>query len=348
MKDRLEQLAERLSAEVEHEQIVTWSNPEINYRGIIAIHSTKLGPAVGGTRFFNYVEDQLAVVDAIRLSRAMSYKSALAGLPLGGGKAVIIGDPQRGNREQIFREHGRFVNTLQGRFITAEDVGTRPDDMVMVRKETKFVGGLPDQSGDPSPFTARGVFRSIQACAEHRWGSRDLGGRTVAIQGCGSTGYHLASHLHDAGAKLIVSDVDPGKSQRLSKEFRARTTAPDEIFDVRADIFSPCALGGVINDQTIDRLRCEIVAGSANNPLLEDRHGDELHSRGVIYAPDCIANSGGIINGCRELLSWSREKAGDRVDGLHQVMLKILKASVDEGLPPFRIAYAKAKQILMD
>lgn len=347
MKETLQQIAARLSAEVEHEQIVTWSNPEVNYRGVIAIHSTKLGPAVGGTRFFNYPADQLAVVDAIRLSRAMSYKSALAGLPLGGGKAVIIGDPQSGDRERIFREHGRFVNSLQGRFVTAEDVGTRPADMVIVKKETPFVGGLPDQSGDPSPVTARGVFRSIQACAEHRWGTHELADRTIAIQGCGSTGYYLASHLHEAGAKLIVSDVDPEKLGRLVDEFRATTVKPDEIFDVQADVFAPCALGGVINDQTIPRLKCHIVAGSANNPLLEDRHGDELHSSGVIYAPDCIANSGGIINGCRELLSWSREKASERVDGIYQVMLDILKAADRENLPPFRIAYAKAKQILI-
>jgi leucine dehydrogenase len=346
MKDTLEQVAEQLSAEVEHEQIVTWSNPQVNYRGIIAIHSTKLGPAVGGTRFFNYPSDQLAVTDAIRLSRAMSYKSALAGLPLGGGKAVIIGDAQNSDREEIFREHGRFVNSLRGRFITAEDVGTRPSDMVIVRKETQFVGGLPDQSGDPSPVTARGVFRSIQACAEHRWGTRDLGNKTIAIQGCGSTGYHLGASLYEAGAKLVVSDLDSSKSQRFADEFHATVTTPTEIFDVRAEIFAPCALGGVINDETINRLKCEIVAGSANNPLLDDRHGDDLHSRGIIYAPDCIANSGGIINGCRELLSWSREKASERVDGLYQVMLEILKASVKENAPPFRIAYAKARQLL--
>ena len=346
MRETLEQIAKRMSAEVEHEQIITWSNPKVNYRGIIAIHSTKLGQAVGGTRFFNYPSDELAVIDAVRLSRAMSYKSALAGLPLGGGKAVIIGDPQNSDREEIFREHGRFVNSLQGRFITAEDVGTRPSDMVIVRKETQFVGGLPDQSGDPSPVTARGVFRSIQACAEHRWGTRDLANRTIAIQGCGSTGYHLAAHLYEAGAKLVVSDVDSSKAQRFGEEFQATMTTPSEIFDVQAAIFAPCALGGVINDQTIDRLKCEIVAGSANNPLLDDRHGDDLHSRGIIYAPDCIANSGGIINGCRELLGWSREKASERVDGLYQVMLEILKASVQENLPPFRIAYAKARQLL--
>jgi leucine dehydrogenase len=346
MNDALEQIAKRLSAEVEHEQVVTWSNPEVNYRGIIAIHSTKLGPAVGGTRFFNYPADEPAVIDAIRLSRAMSYKSALAGLPLGGGKAVIIGDPQKLDREQIFREHGRFVNSLKGQFITAEDVGTRPVDMVIVRRETQFVGGLPEQSGDPSPVTARGVFRSLQACAEHRWGTTDLTGKTIAIQGCGSTGFHLASHLKQAGANLVVSDVDAAKAQRFADEFHATVVDPTAIFDTTADVFAPCALGGVINDQTIKKLKCEIVAGSANNPLLEDRHGDELHARGVIYAPDCIANSGGIINGCRELLSWTPERASLRVEGLYEVMLDILKTADQENLAPFRIAYAKAKQIL--
>jgi len=346
MNDTLKEIAARLSAEVEHEQIVTWSNPDVNYHGIIAIHSTKLGPAVGGTRVFNYPTNELAIIDAIRLSRAMSYKSALAGLPLGGGKAVIIADTQSLDREQIFLEHGRFVNSLKGQFITAEDVGTRPADMVIVRRETQFVGGLPDQSGDPSPVTARGVFRSLQACAEHRWGTTDLTDITIAIQGCGSTGFHLASLLKQAGGNLIVSDVDPGKSQRFADEFQATVVDPNEIFEATADVFAPCALGGVINDQTIDKLKCEIVAGSANNPLLDDRHGDELHARGVIYAPDCIANSGGLINGCRELLGWSSEKASERVDDLYHVMLDILKVSEQENLPPFRIAYAKAKQIL--
>jgi leucine dehydrogenase len=347
MKDiALENLIKELATEVEHEKIVAWSNPKVNYRGVIAIHSTKLGPAVGGTRFFNYTTDRQAVVDAIRLSRAMSYKSALAGLPLGGGKAVIMGDPQNANREEIFREHGRFVNSLEGQYITAEDVGTRPSDMVIVQQETKFVGGLPGRSGDPSPVTSLGVFRAMQACAKHHWGKDDLMGRTIAIQGCGSTGYHLATSLHDAGAKLVVADVDSNRAERFADEFGATISTPNGIFDVAADVFAPCALGGVINDGTVDRLKVQIVAGSANNLLLDDSHGDILHVRGITYAPDCIANSGGIINGCRELLGWSEERARERVDGLYNKMLAILDDSVKQGKAPFRIAYEKAREIL--
>ncbi len=325
-------------AETEHERIVLWTDPSCDYRGIIAIHSTVLGPAVGGTRFWNYSSDELASHDALRLSRAMSYKSALAGLPFGGGKAIIIGDNKTLNRQSIFRAHGRFVESLAGRFITAEDLGTGPDDMEYVGMETRHVAGLPRRSGDPSPITAHGIFRSLQALAKHRWGSIDLDGRTVAIQGCGSTGYHLARELHQAGAKLLVADIVDSRVKKVVDEFQAKAVSAPEIFSARADIFAPCAMGGILNDETIPRLKVEIVAGSANNQLLENRHGDALHELGILYAPDYVANAGGIINGCRELLGWERADAMLRVNAIFDTMLAILELAHSKGTPPFRVA----------
>ena len=277
---------------------------EGDYRGFIAVHSTRLGPAVGGTRFWHYESDEAAVKDLLRLARGMTYKNALAGIPFGGGKSIVLRNAEPFDREQLFRAHGRFVETFGGRYITAEDVGTSPADMEFVRMETNHVAGLLGKSGDPSPVTARGVFRALQASAKHRWGSDDVKGRTVALQGCGNVGYYLASNLHQAGARLIATDVDPKKVDRIVKDFGATAAAPDEIYRSDVEIFAPCALGGIINDETIPQLKVEIVVGGANNQLLETRHGDELHRLGILYAPDYAANAGGMINGCRELLGW--------------------------------------------
>ena len=254
-----------------HEKVLIGRDPESGYHGIIAVHSTALGPAVGGTRFWNYATEEEALTDALRLSRGMTYKTALPGLPLGGGKSIIIGDNKTTNREALFRAHGRFVETLGGRYITAEDVGTSPADMEIVRLETRHVAGLLGRSGDPSPYTARGVFRAIQASAKHLWNSDELAGVTVAVQGCGNVGYNLAKLLHAAGAKLVVSDVNEISVSRVVAECAAEAVQPGEIFSVHADIFAPCALGGVINDETIPQLKVQIVAGAANNQLLEER-----------------------------------------------------------------------------
>src|SRR5689334_3552908 len=232
-------------------------DPAAGFRGIIAIHSTVLGPALGGTRFWRYSSDEEAIVDALRLARGMTYKNAVAGLNLGGGKSVIIGDNKTSDREMIFRAHGRFVESLGGRYITAEDVGTSTADMDYVHMETKNVSGLAGRSGDPSPVTAHGVFRAIQASAKERWGSDDLSGRTVSVQGCGHVGYFLAKELHEAGATLIVTDIDGDRVKQVVSEFGARAVAPDDIYGVQADIFAPCALGGIINDKTIPQLKVE-------------------------------------------------------------------------------------------
>src|SRR6185437_12746310 len=244
-----------VATNTDHEQVLIGRDSASGYHGLIAIHSTALGPAVGGTRFWNYASEGEAITDVLRLSQGMTYKTALAGLPLGGGKSIIIGDNRTPNREALLRAHGRFVETLKGRYITAEDVGTSPADMEIMRRETQYVAGLAGQSGDPSPSTARGVFRAIQASSRFVWDTDDLSGRTVAIQGCGNVGYNLAKWLHDSGAKLIVTDVNSANLARVAGEFAAETVQPQEIFNVQADIFAPCALGGVINDQTIPELK---------------------------------------------------------------------------------------------
>ena len=317
---------------INHEQVLIAHDVLSGYHGIIAIHSTSLGPAVGGTRFWNYVSEEEALTDALRLSHGMTYKTALAGLPLGGGKSIIIGENTTLNREPLLRAHGRFVDTLKGRYITAEDVGTTPADMEIVRLETQHVAGLLGRSGDPSPYTARGVFRAIQASTRFRWDTDNLSGLTVAIQGCGHVGYHLAKLLHAAGAKLIVTDVTDNNMSGVVAEFAAETVGPDEIFSVRADVFAPCALGGVINDRTIPELKVQIVAGAANNQLLEERHGAALRDRNILYAPDYVANAGGVLNGCVELLGWEAEHAARKVDEIYETMLRIFESAQAQGI----------------
>ncbi len=321
-----------------HEKVLFGHDAASGYRGIIAIHSTALGPAVGGTRFWNYATEDEALTDALRLSRGMTYKTALPGLPLGGGKSIIIGDNQTSNREALFRAHGRFIETLKGRYITAEDVGTNPADMDFVRLETSHVAGLLSRSGDPSPFTARGVFRAIQASAKYRWNADDLSGVTVAIQGCGNVGYNLAKLLHGAGAKLVVTDVNEKSVSRLVNELDVETVRPQEIFSVPADIFAPCALGGIINDQTIPQLKVQIVAGAANNQLLEERHGEMLRERDILYAPDYAANAGGVFNGCSEVLGWETGLVLRKIDEIYDTILTIFEAAQAQGITPHQAA----------
>jgi leucine dehydrogenase len=330
----------------EHEKVLFARDAASGYRGIIAIHSTLLGPAVGGTRLWNYMSKEEALTDALRLSRGMTYKNALPGLPLGGGKAVIIDDGKPVNREAMFLAHGRFVEALGGSFITAEDVGTTPSDMEIVREETKHVAGLLSGTGDPSPFTARGVFRAMQASAKYVWNNEDLSGVTVALQGCGHVGYHLAKSLYAAGAKLIASDVDNRKVSRVVEDFNAIAVRPEEIFGVSADIFAPCALGGVINDRTISELRTRIIAGAANNQLLDDRHGEILKERGIAYAPDYAGNAGGVFSGCVELLSWSPERASNKVDEIYDTILRIFEIAEAEDISTNKAADRIAEDCL--
>jgi leucine dehydrogenase len=340
-----QQLFDRI-AEMGHEQLVLCSDPSAGYRGIIAIHSTTLGPALGGTRFWQYASDEEAIIDALRLARGMTYKNAVAGLNLGGGKSVIIGDNRTTNREMLFRAHGRFVEGLGGRYITAEDVGTSTSDMEFVHMETDYVTGLAGRSGDPSPVTARGVFRAIQASAKYRWGSESLVGKTVAIQGCGHVGYYLAKELHEAGAILVVTDIDAERVKRVVQDCGARAVEPGEIYGVKADIFAPCALGGIINDKTIPQLRVEIVAGAANNQLLEERHGDLLEERGILYAPDFVANAGGVINVYSELAGWDAMRALRKADEIYNTTLGVFEIAKAEGIPTYEAADRLAERRL--
>lgn len=327
-----------------HEQLVVCQDSASGYRGIIAIHSTVLGPALGGTRFWSYASDEDAIVDALRLARGMTYKNAVAGLNLGGGKSVIIGDNKTTSRELLFRAHGRFVESLGGRYITAEDVGTSTADMDFVHMETDFVSGLAGRSGDPSPVTAHGVFRAIQASAKERWGTDDVSSRTISIQGCGHVGYYLAKELHEAGAKLVVTDIDAERVKRAASEFRARAVAPDEIYGVEADIFAPCALGAVINDLTIPQLKVAVVAGAANNQLLEERHGDELERRGILYAPDYVANAGGVINVYSELAGWTSARSFRKADEIYDTILRVFSIAKEEKIPNYVAADRLAEQ----
>jgi leucine dehydrogenase len=326
----------------EHERLVSCTDG--NYHGLISIHNTRLGPAIGGTRFWQYRNEQEAINDVLRLARGMTYKNALAGVPFGGGKSIILKPDGPIDRETIFRAHGRFVETFGGKYITAEDVGTSPDDMEYVRQETQHVAGLLSGSGNPSPVTARGVFRAMQAAAKYRWGSDSLAGRTVAIQGCGSVGYYLASYLNNAGAHLVVSDVDQRKVETVVKDFGAMACGPDDIYYADADVFAPCALGGVLNDETINALKTEIVAGAANNQLLEPRHGDELAARDILYVPDYAANSGGVINGCRELLGWDAAQAAVKVDEIYDTVFNIFQIAAAEGIATSKAADRLAEE----
>jgi leucine dehydrogenase len=335
-----------------HEQVSIWSDADSGYRGVIAIHSTVLGPALGGTRFWRYASDTEAMRDVLRLSRGMTYKAAVAGLDLGGGKSIIIGDNKTPDREGIFRAHGRHIDALGGRYITAEDVGTSPADMEYVNQETQHVVGLAGRSGDPSPVTAFGVFRGIQACVTFRYGSDSLTDKLVLVQGVGHVGYHLCKLLHEAGAKLVVSDIDVERVKRVVEDFGATGAAAGDLYGMKADIFAPCALGAVINDGTVHTLDVDIVAGAANNQLAEDVHGDILHDRDVIYAPDYVINSGGLINVNAEVAGWSLERSRQKASEIYDAILGVLEISRDEGIPTYRaadrlaerrIAEAKAK-----
>ena len=339
-------LDEKTVASMEHEEVATHVDAESGYRGIIAIHNTRLGMAIGGTRYWTYANDDAAMLDALRLSRGMTYKCAMAGLPLGGGKAVLIKQGEPKSREEFFRIHGRFVNRFGGRFLTAEDVGTTPDDMDIVRGETRYVAGLTSASGDPSPWTARGVARAIMAAAKKVWGPISLAGKVVAIQGCGNTGRYLAYELRALGADIIVSDIDADKANQLSKVVHGVVVSPEAICDQEADIFSPCALGGVLGKETIGRLRCSIVAGTANNPLGNDSDADTLHERDILYVPDYVINAGGVINGCREMLGWTPAHSSERIDAIYDVAEKIIQDAAHSGRTPLAVANETVRNIL--
>ncbi|MDA0312868.1 MAG: Glu/Leu/Phe/Val dehydrogenase [Gemmatimonadetes bacterium] len=338
-----------LMSERKHEQLVFWNDPDLGYRGIIAIHDTTMGPALGGTRFWNYKSDRDAIVDALRLSRGMTYKAAITGLNLGGGKSVIWGDNKVKDREMIFRSHGRAVESLGGRYITAEDVGTSPDDMEFVSMETEHVVGLIGRSGDPSPVTAFGVYHGIKAAAAFKYGDDSLNGKHVAVQGLGHVGYYLCKDLAEEGAKLTVTDIDQDRVALVVEEFGAEVVAPDAIYSVDADIYAPCALGATVNDDTIDLLKVDIVAGAANNVLAKGSvHGPALKERGILYAPDYVINAGGLINVYGEIEDWTAERSKRKAGDIYNTLLRIFEFAAAEGIGTHEAANKVAESRLYE
>jgi len=330
------EIFDRLASK-KHEQIVFCNDEVSGLRAIIAIHDTTLGPALGGTRMWPFKSEEEAIIDVLRLSRGMTFKSSAAGLNLGGGKAVIIGDPKKDKSEALFRAYGRFIEGLGGRYITAEDVGTDVQCMEWVRQETSYVTGISRAlggSGDPSPVTARGVFMGMKACAKMRWGSDSLEGKKVAVQGVGAVGRYLVSHLCDAGAQLFVCDINQDNLARVREHSSVEVVAPEAIYGLDVDIFAPCALGAVINDETIPQFSCEIIAGSANNVLHREKiHARMLMEKGITYAPDYVINAGGLINVANELEGYNQERALKQAENIYEILLRIFETAEREDIP---------------
>jgi leucine dehydrogenase len=311
-------------------------------RAIVAIHDTRLGPALGGCRFLPYAREEDALVDALRLARGMTYKAALADLPHGGGKSVLIRpDTAHFDRAALFLAFGRFVNNLGGHYITAEDAGTGLEDMEIIASVTKHVTGVDQRrggSGDPSPFTALGVRRGIEACVKLRLGRSTLEGIHVAVQGVGHVGYHLCKELAAQGARLSVADVDPLKAERATREFGATVVPLEEIFEIDCDVLAPCALGSALNDHTIPRIKAAIVAGAANNQLAEPRHGDDINARGILYAPDYAINAGGLINVAAEVTGYDADVSRARTMKIYDTIHDIAERSMKTLTPTYRVA----------
>jgi leucine dehydrogenase len=320
-----------------HEEVVFFSDPSCGLKAIVAIHDTTLGPALGGTRMWPYEKEEDAIIDVLRLSRGMTYKAAVSGLNLGGGKAVIIGDPDKDKSEPLFRSFGRFVESLNGRYITAEDVNISVEDIDHIYTETSNVTGVAKVhggSGNPAPYTALGTFRGMEAAATKLWGTRSLKDKIVALQGVGSVGFHLAEELEAAGARLIYTDINERNLARFKERFPdAQFVSTEAIYDQECDIYAPCALGATCNDDTIPRLKAKVVAGCANNQLKEDRHGQMLRERDILYCPDYLINAGGLMNVSIEFEGWSDAKAMRMVNTIFDTTLKAFDISDKENMP---------------
>jgi leucine dehydrogenase len=330
-----------------HEEVLFGADRESGLRTIIAIHDTSLGPALGGTRFYPYVDEAAALRDVLRLAKGMTLKSAAAGLNLGGGKAVIIGDPATSWSEGLVRAYGRVIDSLGGRYVTAEDVGTTVEDMVLISKETPWVSGLPIEeggSGDPSPATARGVMAALRAIGERLWGSDDLAGRRVAVQGIGKVGMDLVRRLTDVGAETIVADPNAVAVAVAVETYGSKAVPLDEIYDIECDVFSPCALGAVLNDETIPRLGCAAIAGSANNQLAVDGDVERIVARGILYAPDFVVNAGGVINISVETDGYALERAAAMVDRIYDNLTAVFETADTEQVDPQTAAMRFAKR----
>ncbi len=323
-----------------HEQVTICRDPSAGYTGILAVHSTVLGPAVGGTRLREYGTFDAAVEDALRLSRGMTYKNALAGLPFGGGKAVILGPAPADDeaRRLLFEAHGRAIDRLGGLFVTGEDVGTTTSDMESVATGTPWVAGREGGMGDPSPFTARGVVRAMEAVAADLWGTPELAGRTVTVQGLGNVGTHVAALLSERGAHLVVADVVPARVEAAVGSLGAKAVPPDRILDVEADVFAPCALGGVLDRDAVERIRVRAVCGGANNQLRAPEQGERLRERGIRYVPDYVANAGGVISGSVDIAGWDRTRMNEALASIYDTVTEVLALADRLDVPPERAA----------
>ena len=328
-----------------HEQVLFCNDSVTGLKAIIAIHNTVLGPALGGTRMWAYSNEMEALNDVLRLSKGMTYKNSISGLNLGGGKAVIIGDARTMKSEALFRRFGKFVESLAGNYITAEDVGISPSDMNWVNMETNHVAGLPGKSGDPSPVTAYGVYMGMKACAKVQFGSDSLEGKTIAVQGVGHVGEYLVKHLAAEKANVVITDIHEETLKRVSNQYGVKVVAPSEIYDVPMDIYAPCAMGATINDETLSRLKCSIISGAANNQLaIEQKHGLEVMNRGIIYAPDYTINAGGVINCFSEVEGLSSEWAHTKAGEIYTTILNIIHRSKEANIPTYQIANKMAEE----
>ena len=335
-----------------HKKVVFCSDPDTGLKAIIAVHDTTLGPALGGTRMWAYKSETEALQDVLRLSKTMTYKSAVAGLNLGGGKAVIIGDSRKDKTEALLRKFGRFVKNLNGEFIAAEDVGTNPKDMEYIRMETQHVTGVPESiggSGDPAPIAALGVFMGIKACVKELYGNDKLTGRSVIVQGIGHVGENLVKLLRDENAKVYASDINEEQLGKVAKKYGAEAISNNSIFDIDADIYAPCALGATINTQTIAKLKCGIIAGSANNQLADEQlHGRMLLDKGVLFAPDYVINAGGIINCYSELMGFSKKRTMQLTENIYEATRNVLKLSKAENISTIEAANKIAEKRIAD
>ena len=329
---------------MDHEQVLFCQDRATGLKAIIAVHNTVLGPALGGTRMWNYANEADALTDVLRLSRGMTYKNSISGLNLGGGKAVIIGDSHTQKNEALFRRFGQFVESLSGKYITAEDVGISPQDMVWVNQETNHVAGLPGKSGDPSPVTAYGVYVGMKACAKAQFGNDSLAGIKVAVQGAGHVGQYLMKYLKDEGAKIFVTDIHKPSLKEASEKYGATIVGLDEIYDLDVDVYAPCALGATVNDDTLGRLKCSIIAGAANNQLKDETvHGKIVMEKGIIYAPDFMINAGGVINCFAEVDGRTAEWAMEKTAQIYDTTTEIINGSKANNIPTYAIANKMAE-----
>lgn len=331
-----------------HEQILFCNDNATGLKAIIAVHNTVLGPSLGGTRFWNYNNEMEALTDVLRLSRGMTYKSSVAGINLGGGKAVIIGDPKKIKNEALLRRFGKFVNSLGGKYITAEDVAMTSRDMELIKMETDYVSGLPENmggSGDPSPVTAYGVYVSMKASAKETWGSDNLSGKKVLVQGIGHVGEVLVSHLTKDGAKVYINDISDERLKEVSAKYKAEVINADAMFNLDIDIYAPCALGATVNDTTLSKLKCQIICGAANNQLADEKiHGQLVADKGVLYAPDFVVNAGGIINVYYELDGYNRERAMAHAEQIYSTTFNLFQLAKKEGIPTYMAANRLGEQ----